>query len=298
MLRRLIGEDIHLVSRHASDESRVRVDRSQIEQVILNLVLNARDAMPDGGTLTISTGMVGWEDLRSPAAQQLEPGPYVCLSVADTGAGMSPEVIERAFDPFFTTKEMGKGTGLGLSTVHGIVLQSGGAVWIESAPGAGTTVRVCLPAAPEADDERGPELATSAAAPVAGTILVVEDEQAVRELVSRTLRGAGYTVLEAADGEQGLDIARHAAGAIDLLVTDVVMPRLGGPQLRARLEALSPGIPALFISGYADETIPPQDRERSSSDLILKPFTPAALLERVRHRLAVSARSRLSTTGC
>ncbi len=280
MLRRLIGEDVQLVSRHGAREARVRVDRGQIEQVILNLVLNARDAMPAGGTLTISTGLVRREDLRSPAAPGLESGPYVCLSVADTGMGMSPEVIERAFDPFFTTKEMGKGTGLGLSTVHGIVLQSGGTVWIESAPGSGTTVRVCLPAATEAREGAAREPAPAAASPASGTILVVEDEPSVRELVARALRGAGYSVLEAADGEQGLEIARRAGGAIDLVIADVVMPRLGGPQLHARLEALSPGIPVLFISGYANQALP--DPARAASELILKPFTPAALLERVR----------------
>ncbi|MBK7784450.1 MAG: MASE1 domain-containing protein [Gemmatimonadetes bacterium] len=285
MLRRLIGEDIRLVIRHHAGDSHVRVDRSQLEQVILNLVVNARDAMPAGGTLTIATTAVEVDEALAGRQVDLEPGPYVALAVQDTGVGMANEVQRRAFDPFFTTKEQGKGTGLGLSTVYGIVKQSGGAVWLESAPGAGTTVSIYLPrvaAAPEVLDAAAPE---PAAAP-RGTVLVVEDERMVRDLVRRTLARAGYQVLEAADGEAALALARTEPGTIDLLLTDVVMPRLGGRQLAARLQAERPGLRVLFMSGYASDAGDLHDLVLGAGDFLQKPFAPSRLLERVGALLA------------
>ncbi|MFN8646587.1 MAG: MASE1 domain-containing protein [Gemmatimonadales bacterium] len=285
MLRRLIGEDIRLVIRHDAGETHVRVDRSQLEQVILNLVVNARDAMPSGGTLTISTTAVEVDEALAQSQVDLEPGPYVALAVRDTGVGMASEVQHRAFDPFFTTKEQGKGTGLGLSTVYGIVKQSGGAVWLESAPGAGTTVSIYLPRvapAPEVADAATPE---PAAAP-RGTVLVVEDERMVRDLVRRTLARAGYHVLEAVDGEAALALARAEDGPIDLLLTDVVMPRMGGRQLATRLQEERPGLRVLFMSGYASDAGDLHDLVLGAGDFLQKPFAPSRLLERVGALLA------------
>jgi two-component system cell cycle sensor histidine kinase/response regulator CckA len=211
MLGRLIGEDIRLITQHAPGASFVRVDRGQIEQVILNLVLNARDAMPQGGCLTVATMPIELDDAFARAHVGMRAGPHVCLLVQDTGSGMDPATQSRAFDPFFTTKEPGKGTGLGLSTVYGIVKQSGGSVWLDSAPGAGTTVRVYLPGVQEqpAEEEVVPVVVAD---PVHGaTVLVVEDEQLVRDLVCRTLRRAGYTVLVAEHGDEALAVSRATA---------------------------------------------------------------------------------------
>jgi PAS domain S-box-containing protein len=270
MLRRLIGEDVRLLVEHRSGPCWVRVDPSQMEQVLLNLVVNARDAMPSGGTATIVT-------MREPGPD----GTRVVLGVHDTGVGMSPEVQARAFDPFYTTKPPGQGTGLGLSTVHGIVLQSGGAVWLESVPGAGTTVWVSLPAGapPEAT---GPEIAPAPRGRSEGTVLVVEDESAVRGLVCRMLEGAGFRVIEAGDGAMGLDAARSHAGRLDLVVTDVVMPRVGGREMAAEILALRPGTRFLFISGYAEDARAADDLAGGAGAFLAKPFSPEQLVERVR----------------
>jgi PAS domain S-box-containing protein len=281
MLHRLIGEDIQLVIEHGPGPCWVRVDPGQMEQVLLNLVVNARDAMPDGGTLTIGTALEVIDEAQARAHADLAPGACVVLVVHDTGAGMTQDVQARAFDPFFTTKGPGKGTGLGLSTVYGIVKQSGGAVWLESAPGAGTTVRVGLPwweAPPEPDAL--PPLETGG--PYEGTVLVVEDEPGVRALVCRTLEREGCTVMAATDGEEALEIALAHAGHIDLVVTDVVMPRLGGRDLATRLIATRPGLRFLFISGYADDVRAPHDFAVPAGAFLAKPFTPEHLVDRVR----------------
>jgi PAS domain S-box-containing protein len=296
MLRRLIGEDVELAVERAAEELLVRVDRGQMEQVVLNLVLNARDAMPHGGRIVLSTSRLGSAGACGAAAPGDVPaGPLAHLSVSDTGVGMSADVVRVAFDPFFTTKELGRGTGLGLSTVYGIVRQSGGAVWLESATGAGTTARVCLPlaAAPaEAPAPAPPPRPAPAAAPTRGTVLVVEDEPALRDLLAETLSRAGCTVLSAGDGEAALEVARRSDGALDLLLTDVVMPRMGGRELVARLAAERPGLRVLMISGYAwgppDWT--PPDGARVA--FLQKPFAPSTLLERVRACLAAPARPR------
>jgi PAS domain S-box-containing protein len=285
MLRRLIGEDIRLITQHAAGETFVRVDRGQIEQVILNLVLNARDAMPQGGSLTIATTPVELDEAYARAHVGMTAGPHVSLLVQDTGSGMDPATRNRAFDPFFTTKEPGKGTGLGLSTVYGIVKQSGGSVWLDSNLGAGTTVRVYLPRVQEqpALEQAAPIVP---AAPVGGaTVLVVEDEQLVRDLVCRTLRRAGYTVLVADQGEEAVSVSRAHVGPIDLMVTDVVMPRMNGSELAGRLSLERPGLRVLFVSGYASEALDIRGSLEPGTEYLQKPFTPAVLLDRVRELL-------------
>ena len=290
MLQRLIGEDVRLVTRHAAAELFVRADRGQIEQVLLNLVINARDAMPGGGTVTIETGPIGRDEVcaSGQVPGEIPAGPLVCLSVRDTGVGMDAAVMRQAFDPFFTTKEPGRGTGLGLSTVYGIVRQSGGLVWIESAPDAGTTVRVCLPRIAAAATT--PAAAATPAAPAttraSGTVLVAEDEAMVRNLIVRTLEGAGYQVLEAEDGQHALEVLRRARRRPDLVVTDAVMPRMGGRELITRLTAEWPGLRTLLVSGYATEAPGPGDPADAASAYLQKPFTPSTLLASVRACIA------------
>jgi PAS domain S-box-containing protein len=281
MLRRLIGEDIHLVTQHAATGTRVRVDRGQLEQVILNLVVNARDAMPEGGTLTLRTGAVDVDEAMARAQVDLHVGPYVTLCVRDTGGGMPGDVRARAFDPFFTTKEQGRGTGLGLSTVYGIVKQSGGVVWLDSQPGVGTLAWVYLPrveAPLDAEVAPTPEPAGTHEA----TVLVVEDEPVVRELVRETLRRAGYAVLTAIDGLDGLEVSRRHGGAIDLVVTDVVMPRMGGRELAERLRVERPGVKMLFMSGYPNDAFDLTDLPGAAPDFISKPFTSRDLVARTQ----------------
>jgi PAS domain S-box-containing protein len=291
MLRRLIGEDIRLTIRHAAGDAFVRVDRGQIEQVILNLALNARDAMPHGGTLTIATTSTDLDEAFARAHVGMSRGPHVCLQVNDTGSGMDEPTRTRAFDPFFTTKEPGKGTGLGLSTVYGIVKQSGGSVWLDSSPGAGTTARVYLPRVTERPAAE-PVAQVGPATPVQGaTVLVVEDEQLVRDLVRRTLTRAGYTVLVAEHGEEALAVSRTTLGPIDLLVTDVVMPRMNGNDLATRLRLERPGIRVLLVSGYANDVLGLRGGLESGTEYLQKPFTPSVLLDRVRE-LLTPARAR------
>ncbi len=281
ILRRIIGEDIGLLIERTFDEGWVRVDRSQMEQVILNLVVNARDAMPDGGTLTIGIAAVDVDAVLARAHADLRVGPYLALRVQDTGVGMAGDVQARAFDPFFTTKEPGKGTGLGLSTVYGIVNQSGGAVWLESRPGAGTTAWIYLPrVAPAIDMATTP--AAPAASPVEATLLLAEDEPVVRDLVQRLLEQAGYRVLSAADGMHALEVSRSHDGDIDLLVTDVVMPRMGGRELADRLRAERPGLRVLYMSGYANEAWDVNELPGQAGDFLQKPFAPRELSDRVR----------------
>ncbi len=286
MLRRLIGEDVRLVIHHAGAECFVRVDRGQLEQVLLNLVLNARDAMPGGGTLTISTATVRLDENFARTFLEIQPGPHVCLTVADTGAGMAADVQRRAFDPFFTTKEQGKGTGLGLSTVYGIVRQSEGGIHLESTPGLGTTVRVYLPEVRERPADNPGSGAPPAMPPASGTVLVVEDEEMVRDLVCRTLRRAGYTVLVAEHGEAALRVVGEWAGEIDLMITDVIMPRMGGRKLADLLAGMRPGLRVLFVSGYTNEAILDTGGFGHGTDYLQKPFSPSALLDRVRDMLS------------
>ena len=274
MLRRLIGEDISLVTVLGRGVGKVRVDRTQLEQVIMNLAVNARDAMPDGGRLVIETGVVR---LHSHQVRALPKGLYVTMTVTDTGSGIDEATATRMFEPFFTTKEVGKGTGLGLSTVHGIVEQSGGAVVVDSSPGKGASFRVYLPAlaAPEtADEDEHP--GARRAQPI-GAVLIVEDEAPLRSMVARILQRAGYRTVEAANGEEALALARTRP--VELLLTDVVMPGMNGVELAERLCRERGEASILFTSGYDRELL--ARRAAPGANFLPKPFTPQALLAKV-----------------
>ncbi len=284
MLRRLIGEDIEVITNFHSGQARVLVDQGQIEQVIVNLVLNARDAMPHGGTLSIETTDASWGD--DLAREELEPDDYAVLTVKDTGVGMARDTLDQAFEPFFTTKERTKGTGLGLSTVYGIVRQSGGAIRAQSEPGRGTVVQVYLPRA-----EGSPEQPERPVASVPGgteTILVAEDEDSVREMVAETLRGRGYEVLAASSGRDALTAAR-AHETIDLLVTDLIMPGMNGAELAEQLQIDRPDVEVLYMSGYLDDDLLHRDLS-PGRNFLAKPFTPAQLEARV-HEILHGARA-------
>ena len=285
MLRRLISEDIRLVTRTAPSLGRISADAGQLEQVLVNLAVNARDAMPDGGTLTIETSDVVLDEaFGRRRGVAMASGRYVRLAVRDTGTGMDEATRSRVFEPFFTTKEIGRGTGLGLSTVYGIVKQSNGYVWVTSEPGKGATFEIYLPhAAGAAPDERDP--APPAAPPGSETILLVEDEHAVRSLARRILERQGYTVLEARHGAEALRIATERAEPIDLLLTDVVMPEMSGSELARQLAAVRPGIPLLYMSGYTDDVIIRRGALEPGMAFLEKPFTANALVRRVREVL-------------
>jgi PAS domain S-box-containing protein len=280
MLRRVIGEHIAFACERASMPLHVHVDRGQIEQVLMNLAVNARDAMPSGGSLRITTGV---RDLDAATAARhgiRGAGACVELVVQDTGSGMSEEVRARAFDPFFTTKEVGKGTGLGLATVYGIVTQSGGAIWIDSSPGAGSTVTILLPRITAQEPSRPAEVP---APPQhrAGTVLVVEDEPLVRDYVTRTLTKAGYSVLTAPDGPAALELSSSHRGRLDLLLTDVVMPQFDGRELARRLREDRPDLPVVFMSGYSDDP----DGSGPQDTLLQKPFASGELLDAIGNAL-------------
>ena len=286
MLYRLIGEDIELLTHLAEDVGRVKTDSSQIEQVLLNLVVNAKDAMPNGGKLFLETNNVELDEDYARMHISVKPGRYVLLAVSDTGCGMSAEVKERIFDPFFTTKGKDKGTGLGLSTVYGIIKQSRGNIWVYSEPGRGTTFKIYLPRAeeevvnlPEKDEigklPRGNEV-----------VLLVEDDPSVRALAARVLRTQGYTVLEAANGEEAMYIAQDlVVKEIHLLVTDVVMPRMGGNELANRFKALYPNLRILFISGYTDKVVRHHVVLSNEAQFLQKPFSLMDLAIKVREVL-------------
>jgi CheY-like chemotaxis protein len=280
MLRRLIGEDVGLDLACAGDLWTTRVDASQFEQVLLNLVLNARDATPSGGRIVIETRnrTLGEADAR--LDPEVVPGEYVVLSVRDTGTGMDADTLARVFEPFFTTKEQGKGTGLGLAVCYGIVRQAGGHIRAESEPARGSTFSVLLPRSMEVAEADAP--AVSSAAPRGReTVLVVEDEPAVRALASRTLSSLGYRVFEAATGAEALGIARRHSGEIAVLVSDVVMPGMNGPAVAEGVAADCPDVRVVFMSGYADEAAAPDGR-LAGAVLITKPFDPDLLGRTVR----------------
>ncbi|MGQ9594580.1 MAG: MEDS domain-containing protein [Anaerolineae bacterium] len=283
MLRRLIGEDIALVTALAEDLGYVEADRSQIEQVILNLVVNAREAMPRGGTLTIETANVFLDDAYARQHVEVKPGPYVLLAVTDTGIGMDAKVLRHIFEPFFTTKETG--TGLGLSTVYGIVKQSGGHIWVYSEPGQGTTFKIYLPQV-EKPARPAPQPPVITGLPHGTeTVLVVEDAEAVREFAARVLRELGYTVLTATSGAEALRVAEGYDGPIHLLLTDVVMPGMNGQALQERLTERRPGLKVLYMSGYTENAIVLQGVLKPGTPYIQKPFTPRDLARRVRQVL-------------
>ncbi len=282
MLRRLIGEHIELKTRKAPDLWKVKADPGQIEQALLNLVLNARDAMPRGGTLAIDTSNEKLDETFSRSHVPTQPGPYVLVAVSDTGIGITDEVKARLFEPFFTTKERGKGTGLGLSTTYGIVKQSGGYLWCDSEIGRGTTFRVFLPRVEEPVSEVAERKAAPPIHPGDETVLLVEDEPEVRSLVQRILKTQGYTVVTAANPDEALAVAREFKGAIQLMVTDVVMPGMSGLQLAERLVPTRPDMRVLFVSGYTDDAMGPHGILEPGKAFLQKPFTPSALARKIR----------------
>lgn len=286
MLVRIIREDIELILRLADDLGEVKTDPGQIEQAILNLVVNARDAMPQGGKLIIETRNVELDKTYVQSHFDVVPGQYVSLSVTDTGCGMSPEVKERIFDPFFTTKSEGKGTGLGLSTVYGIVKQSGGYVWVYSEPQRGTTFKIYLPRVEEKLDNLTSPEEMGDFPKGEETLLLVEDEEALRNLTAKVLRDQGYTVLEAANGDEAIKLARNFPQRIHLLVTDLVMPQMGGKELVEQFKRLHPDCRVLFISGYTDEVMTDQGLLGHGALFLQKPFSPFEFLRKIREVLS------------
>jgi len=286
MLRRLIGEDIALATMFDPHLGWVKADPNQLEQVVMNLALNARDAMPHGGKLTIETANVHLGEEYAGQHIGVQAGPHVMLAVSDTGLGMDAQTQARIFEPFFTTKEPGKGTGLGLATVYGIVNQSGGYIWVYSESGQGTSFKIYLPRI-EANGERvKPQPAPLKMERSWETILVVEDEQMVREQARRALRNQGYTVLEAGEGEQARRICAAHSGPIHLLLTDVVMPGgVTGVQLAAELMVLHPEMKILYMSGYTDNAIVHNGILDPGVAFLPKPFSPDDLLSKVREVL-------------
>jgi two-component system cell cycle sensor histidine kinase/response regulator CckA len=282
MLRRLIGEDVSLDLAAASDLWATRIDGAQFEQVLLNLVVNARDAMPSGGRIVVETRNAHFDAASVRGHPEMLPGDYVVLSVGDSGVGMDAATLARIFEPFFTTKEQGKGTGLGLAVCYGIVRQAGGHIWAVSEPGRGSTFTVLLP--------RSTETRADAAAPDQGdepgrgqeTVLVVEDEPAVRSLAARTLASLGYRVLEAGTGGEALGIARSHQGAIDVLVSDVVMPGMSGPAVADAVAAQRPNVRIIFMSGYTEQAVDAENLGRPGAVLLTKPFDPDVLGRTVR----------------
>jgi signal transduction histidine kinase/CheY-like chemotaxis protein len=286
MLRRLIGENIELRTHPSPGLRRIQADQGQLEQVIVNLVVNARDAMPRGGTLEISTANLPAEEALRLAGSAWPPGPGVLLAVSDTGVGMDPEVQSHLFEPFFTTKDRGKGTGLGLATVHGIVLQSRGSILVETAPGRGSIFKIVLPAVEAPLAAGGDARAEEARRKLTGTILLVEDEPTVRKLTRMALEGAGYSVLEAADPLAATEIFTHSERKVELLLTDVVMPHMSGPELARQLGALRPGMKILFMSGYTDHEIDARVPMGVHSRFLQKPYRVADLLGAVGDLIA------------
>ena len=292
MLQRIIGEHIELRLATSGPLARVRADRGQLEQVLLNLAVNARDAMPEGGLLTIVTSNV--PDERAPASRA------VWLVVSDTGIGMTDEIRERIFEPFFTTKELGKGTGLGLSTVYGIVNQSGGTIAVESVSGRGTTFTITLPAAETMGDGATRSSEDGELPSGSETVLIVEDADDVRILARRTLEERGYTVFVARNADEALEIA--SARHVDVLLADIVMPQTSGPQLVARYQSLHKAPLVVYISGYADDALTQYELDPNVV-FLRKPFTPASLARTVRdaldhsHRDASMSRTSVSRTA-
>ncbi len=284
MLERIIGDDVCVKVQLADSVAPVEADRAQIERVVLNLAANARDAMPRGGRLTIETADVMLEESYVATHGDVAPGPHVLLAISDTGTGMNEEVRRRLFEPFFTTKSSGGGTGLGLATVFGVVKQSGGSIFVYSEEGRGTTFKIYLPAssepvpAPAGDGEPVSERGTE-------TIVVVEDDPSVRDLVRLMLEGCGYRILSAPDADSAARMCGEHPGGVDLLLTDVVMPDIGGRVLAERLTALFPGLRVLFMSGYSDEAVFRHGIIRPDTAFIEKPFSQAGLARKVREVL-------------
>jgi two-component system cell cycle sensor histidine kinase/response regulator CckA len=285
MLRRIIGEDIHLRTVLAPDLWSAKLDPGQVDQILMNLSVNARDAMPRGGSLTLGTANTELDAAYfSARAIDGHSGPYVMLAVSDTGTGMDKKTQARIFDPFFTTKEMGRGTGLGLSTVYGIVKQNHGHIWVYSEPGQGTTFKVYFPMSSE---EAALERKKRKEAPTKGaeTVLVVEDDKMVRGLIENSLQRHGYTVLKATNGEEARELARTHEGPIHLMLSDVVMPGMTARELVEGVEALRPGIRVIYMSGYTDDAISSHGILPEEMNFMQKPISPEGLCRKVREVL-------------
>jgi two-component system cell cycle sensor histidine kinase/response regulator CckA len=303
LLKRLIGENVTLNVVNGRDLWPVKVDIAQFEQVIVNLAVNARDAMPDGGKLILRTANVTAEEGARFNYKGMPLGEYVRIEVADSGTGIAPEIIHKIFDPFFTTKEVNKGTGLGLSTVYGIVKQTGGFIYLDSEVGKGTTFRIFLPRyIPGADDVQAPQLPETTAPALAGTIaaadevrrtaasdltgqgtiLLVEDEEGLRALNARGLKSRGYNVIEAGNGVEAIEVLARHAGRVDLVVSDVVMPEMDGPTLLKELRKDNPGLKIIFVSGYAEDAFEKSLPDSSQYNFLAKPFTLKQLVSAVK----------------
>jgi two-component system cell cycle sensor histidine kinase/response regulator CckA len=285
MLRRLIGEDVMLNTKLDPSLGQVKADPGQIEQILMNLVVNARDALPVGGHVTIGTRNRYLDRTHIKGQEVVKPGHHVVLSVSDDGCGMDSQTQKKIFEPFFTTKEFGKGTGLGLSTVYGIVKQSEGSIWVYSELGKGTTFNIYLP---RVDDVTALEEIAELKQPVAAgreTVLLVEDEPMVRALAREVLEQYGYTVICAADGQEGLDICRGFEGRIDLVITDVVMPRMSGRELAESVASIRPDARILYMSGFTDDAIVRHGMLDEDFPFIQKPFSPELLASKTRELL-------------
>jgi CheY-like chemotaxis protein len=281
MLARLLPENIELRIASENELARVKVDQGQLEQALLNLALNARDAMPGGGTLTIEARNIQFDEAQSWPHSSVQPGSYVMLAVTDSGTGMDAATQSRIFEPFFTTKALGKGTGLGLPMVYGVIQQSGGAISVYSEPGQGTTFKIFFP---QCESEVSPEVKQPRAAAVNGneTILLVEDQGAIREVASVYLMGLGYNVLAAPDGEAALRIAETQHQRIDLVVTDIVMPNMGGRELVSHITRLYPQARVLYMSGYPDFAVRQSEELSEPAELLQKPFSLKSLATKAR----------------
>jgi signal transduction histidine kinase/ActR/RegA family two-component response regulator len=291
LLHRLLGEHIELRVMNAQNLGRVKADPGQIEQIVMNLALNARDAMPEGGRLTIETANVMLDRGFDAQHVTVKPGAYVLLSVSDTGNGIPPEVLPHVFEPFFTTKPQGKGTGLGLSTVYGIVKQSNGYIWASS-EGQGATFKVYLPRVDQPVDRVEMPIQTPGELRGTETVLLVEDEEGVRSLIELMLQKNGYTVVEACSAEEALDFAQNDSTPVHLLLTDIVLPRMTGRELSEKIAALRPGIKTLFMSGYTDDDIIKSGVLDSKAAFLQKPFSRESLLQKVREVLGRAAAAR------
>jgi two-component system, cell cycle sensor histidine kinase and response regulator CckA len=301
LLRRLIGEKVKLDLVHGRDLWPVKVDVSQFEQVIVNLAVNARDAMPDGGKLTVRTANVTSEASGQLAYKGMPPADYVRIDITDTGSGIAPDIVDKIFEPFFSTKEVGKGTGLGLSTVYGIVKQTGGFIYVDSEAGQGTSFHIFLPrhhpelelqpdaaAANGGAKEPAAEAKPRADLTGQGTILLVEDEEGLRSLNARGLRSRGYNVIEASNGIEAMEALEQKNGAVDLVVSDVVMPEMDGPTLLKTMRGRNPDLKIIFVSGYAEDAFEKSLPENQQFAFLPKPFTLSQLVAAVKETMTPS----------
>jgi nitrogen-specific signal transduction histidine kinase/CheY-like chemotaxis protein len=291
LLPRLIGEDVELLIHTDEQLGTVRADASQMEQVIMNLAVNARDAMPNGGKLVIETANLDLESSYTTMHPLMKPGPYIRLVVTDNGTGMDAETQSHIFEPFFTTKDKGKGTGLGLATVYGIVKQSGGFIWVYSEFGKGTSFKIYLPRLDQPEDYTGSPHPSIEAPMGTETVLLAEDEQDVREIAREFLESGGYRVIEARDGNEAIALAAKHRGEIDLLVTDMVMPGMTGQELAVRLQSELPGLCVVFMSGYSEHAATEMANADPSVRLLTKPFSRTALLRAAREILQSAAQA-------